>query len=90
MSHLLFMLISIFYAIFNYRVAQYDLKRLSDLDGLGSWREKEANDLSDLIQRRLHALQHPDECSKARKLICNLNKVSFFLFFGSKIILKFN
>ena len=58
------------------RVTQYDLNRLSELDGLGSWREREANDLSDLVQKRLHALQHPKDCSKTRKLVCNLNKVS--------------
>ncbi|KAG7177849.1 Alpha-(1 6)-fucosyltransferase-like 4 [Homarus americanus] len=56
------------------RVTQFDLHRLSQLDGLGSWREQEAADLSGLIQNRLHALQHPPDCSKARKLICNLNK----------------
>ncbi|XP_042870040.1 alpha-(1,6)-fucosyltransferase-like isoform X1 [Penaeus japonicus] len=56
------------------RVLQYDLLRLSQLDGLGTWREQEAADLSALMQRRLHALQHPKDCAKARKLVCNLNK----------------
>ncbi|XP_069156944.1 alpha-(1,6)-fucosyltransferase isoform X2 [Procambarus clarkii] len=56
------------------RVTEYDLHRLSHLDGLGSWREQEAADLSGLIQNRIHALQHPPDCAKARKLICNLNK----------------
>ncbi|XP_064116313.1 alpha-(1,6)-fucosyltransferase-like [Macrobrachium nipponense] len=56
------------------RVTQLDLKRLSNLDGLGSWREQEASDLSNLVQKRLHALQHPPDCPKAKKLVCNLNK----------------
>ncbi len=51
------------------------MQRLSKLDGLGTWREQEAADLSNLVQKRLHALQNPPDCSKARKLICNLNKV---------------
>lgn len=56
------------------RVAQYDMYRLSQLDGMGAWREKEAADLSDLVQNRLYGLQHPPDCAKAKKLICNLNK----------------
>lgn len=59
-----------------YRVTQFDLLRLSQLDGLGTWREQEASDLSSLVQKRLHTLQNPPDCEKARKLVCNLNKVS--------------
>ena len=51
-----------------------DLNELSDVDGFKSWREKEAKDLSDLVQRRLHALQNPKDCSTAKKLVCKLNK----------------
>lgn len=58
-----------------YRVTQFDLLRLSQLDGLGTWREQEASDLSSLVQKRLHTLQNPTDCEKARKLVCNLNKV---------------
>lgn len=57
------------------RVTQYDMLRLSKLDGLGTWREQEAADLSSLVQKRLHNLQNPPDCSKAKKLVCNLNKV---------------
>lgn len=56
------------------RVIQYDMTKLSKLDGLGTWREQEAADLSNLVQRRLHDLQNPPDCSKAKKLVCNLNK----------------
>ena len=55
-----------------------DLYHLSEVDGFKSWREKEAKDLSDLVQKRLHALQNPKDCSSARKLICKLNKGNNF------------
>jgi glycoprotein 6-alpha-L-fucosyltransferase len=49
--------------------------QLSKVDGYADWREKEAQDLSDLVQKRLHNLQNPTDCATARKLVCNLNKV---------------
>lgn len=49
--------------------------QLSKVDGYADWREKEAQDLSDLVQKRLHNLQNPPDCASARKLVCNLNKV---------------
>ncbi|XP_031437164.1 alpha-(1,6)-fucosyltransferase isoform X1 [Clupea harengus] len=51
-----------------------DLYYLSQADGAGDWREKEAKDLSDLVQNRITYLQNPPDCSKARKLVCNINK----------------
>lgn len=51
-----------------------DLYHLSQADGAGDWREKEANELSDLVQNRIMYLQNPQDCSKARKLVCNINK----------------
>lgn len=53
-----------------------DLDQLTEVDGYEAWRYKEASDLSDLVQRRLHYLQNPENCGKAQKLICRLNKVS--------------
>ena len=58
------------------RVTQFDLHHLGELDGLSEWREREAADLSALVQGRLHALQNPPDCNTARKLTCNLNKGS--------------
>ena len=49
------------------------LDELEEMDGFQAWRKKEANDLSDVVQGRLHALQHPSNCSRSPKLICNLN-----------------
>ncbi|XP_072555146.1 alpha-(1,6)-fucosyltransferase isoform X2 [Paramormyrops kingsleyae] len=51
-----------------------DLFLLSQADGAGDWREKEAKDLSNLVQNRITYLQNPKDCSKARKLVCNINK----------------
>uniref|UniRef100_A0A671QBR8 Alpha-(1,6)-fucosyltransferase n=1 Tax=Sinocyclocheilus anshuiensis TaxID=1608454 RepID=A0A671QBR8_9TELE len=51
-----------------------DLYHLSQVDGAGDWREKEAKELSDLVQNRITYLQNPQDCSKARKLVCNINK----------------
>ena len=62
-----------------------DLNELSDVDGFKSWREKEAKDLSDLVQRRLHALQNPKDCSTAKKLVCKLNKGKHTYFANSMI-----
>ena len=57
------------------RVILNDVQDLSSMEGHDSWRAAEARSLSDLVQRRFHYLQNPADCSKARKLICNLNKV---------------
>nr|CAG4650847.1 EOG090X03KK [Simocephalus serrulatus]SVE94145.1 EOG090X03KK [Simocephalus serrulatus] len=51
-----------------------DIKELSSMEGHDDWRAAESRALSDLVQRRLHYLQNPVDCSKARKLVCNLNK----------------
>jgi len=51
-----------------------DLQLLQEHDGYQAWREREAVDLSGLVQDRLTALQNPEDCSSARKLLCNLNK----------------
>ncbi|XP_023558597.1 alpha-(1,6)-fucosyltransferase isoform X2 [Octodon degus] len=51
-----------------------DLYYLSQTDGAGDWREKEAKDLTELVQRRITYLQNPKDCHTARKLVCNINK----------------
>jgi len=55
-------------------VVQADLEHLAEADGFASWRQKESQDLSRLVQARLKYLQNPDNCQTARKLVCNLNK----------------
>ncbi|CAG9123085.1 unnamed protein product [Plutella xylostella] len=51
-----------------------DMEKLPSLDGYQDWREAEAANASDLVQRRLRYLQNPTDCANARKLVCNLNK----------------
>ncbi|XP_013136337.1 PREDICTED: alpha-(1,6)-fucosyltransferase [Papilio polytes] len=51
-----------------------DQQQLPEIDGYKEWREIEAANVSDLVQRRLKYLQNPADCKDARKVICNLNK----------------
>lgn len=54
-----------------------DMDHIQLIDGYEQWRRNEAESLSDLVQRRLKHLQNPEDCDKARKLVCRLNKVIF-------------
>ncbi|VVC25206.1 Hypothetical protein CINCED_3A022785 [Cinara cedri] len=58
----------------HYRSLLKDIANLAEVDGHSSWRIQENKDLSNLIQERLKHLQNPSDCSKARKLVCDLNK----------------
>ena len=58
----------------RHKAALADMHHMSEEDGFESFRNIEAKNLSDLIQRRLHSLQNPKDCHKAKKLLCNLNK----------------
>lgn len=51
-----------------------DLDEMRKSDGYDDWRRAELESLSELVQKRLHYIQHPDDCSTARKLVCRLNK----------------
>ncbi|KAK2707615.1 hypothetical protein QYM36_015353, partial [Artemia franciscana] len=52
----------------------HDLQEFKIHDGYEKWREEESRKLRDLVRRRIHYLQNPKDCNKAKKLICNLNK----------------
>jgi len=56
------------------RILVADLEAFRDLDGLGDWRRKEAQELSRIVQNKLEYLQNPKDCRTAKKLVCNLNK----------------
>lgn len=58
-----------------------DMDRLRRIDGYEQWRQHEADQLSDLVQRRLKYLQNPADCGRARKLVCRLNKVNLAEYF---------
>lgn len=51
-----------------------DVEELRQSDGYDNWRSVELKSLSDLVQKRLHYIQHPSDCNSARKLVCRLNK----------------
>ena len=51
-----------------------NFETLKTIDGQKEWAEKEHDSLSDLVQKRLHNLQHPKDCNSAKKLVCQLNK----------------
>ena len=57
------------------RVLLNDLEDIAAMEGHDAWRAAESRALTDLVQKRLRSLQNPADCSKARKLVCNLNKV---------------
>ncbi|XP_011496269.1 PREDICTED: alpha-(1,6)-fucosyltransferase, partial [Ceratosolen solmsi marchali] len=51
-----------------------NVDKLSNIDGYAKWREKESFEISELVQKRFSYLQNPQNCSSAKKLICNINK----------------
>lgn len=59
----------------HYRSLLKDVTNLAEVDGHSEWRIQESENLSNLIQQRLKHLQNPTDCAKARKLVCDLNKV---------------
>lgn len=66
----------------------HDINNLAEADGYALWREKESNDLSDLVQGRFKYLQNPPDCNTAKKLVCSLNKVSQNSFIPCKHLLN--
>ena len=59
------------------QVVLHDLEKMKETDGHDQWRQTEARDLSELVQTRLRDLQHPEDCSSAKKLVCSLNKCGY-------------
>lgn len=57
----------------------HDIESISAVDGYEEWRQKESQELTNLVQERFKYLQNPVDCDSARKLVCTLNKVVFLL-----------
>lgn len=55
-------------------ITERDFNELVTMDGAQKFRDDTAKSLSELIQKRLHQLQNPKDCTTARKLVCSLNK----------------
>ncbi|XP_060868919.1 alpha-(1,6)-fucosyltransferase-like isoform X2 [Metopolophium dirhodum] len=56
----------------HYRSLLRDVAKLADVDGYSQWRWKEFRSLSRLVEKRIRHTQNPPDCSKAKKLLCNL------------------
>jgi len=65
----------------HYKSLLRDISNLGNVDGHLIWRQQESENLSNLVQKRLKHLQNPSDCAKARKLVCDLNKVGINNFF---------
>lgn len=59
-----------------------DIEDLENFDTFKAWRIVESENLSDLIQSRLHNLQNPKSCNTAKKLVCRLNKGKILAIFN--------
>lgn len=64
----------------HYRSLLKDVTSLAEADDHAVWRQQESENLSNLVQKRLKHLQNPSDCAKARKLVCDLNKVCYLNF----------
>ncbi len=43
---------------------------MSKNDHYEAWRQNEATHLSTIMQRKIHIMQNPTDCRKAKKLLC--------------------
>lgn len=60
----------------HYRSLLNDIAKLTEVDGYSQWRRKEYIYLSTLVKKRLRILQTSEDCSKVKKLACNLVSVN--------------
>ncbi|GAB1606344.1 alpha-(1,6)-fucosyltransferase-like [Argonauta hians] len=56
------------------RTLMSHISHLGRVDGVEEWRLKESEDLADLVHRRIHYVQNPQNCKTAKKLVCDLSK----------------
>jgi len=56
------------------QITELDFNEFFSMDGAQNIRDKLADELSNIVQKRLYNLQHPENCDSARKLVCSLNK----------------
>ncbi|ROT71909.1 Alpha-(1,6)-fucosyltransferase [Penaeus vannamei] len=56
----------------RFSVAQHDLWQFRNESGLIEWQREEVEALGDQIQHRIRALQNPEDCESAKKILCNI------------------
>ena len=49
-----------------------NLYKLSIGNGFGEWRQAESQELSRHIQNEFHKRQNPQDCDKAKKMVCEI------------------
>ncbi|ODM92730.1 Alpha-(1,6)-fucosyltransferase [Orchesella cincta] len=57
-----------------YRLLRSYLLKLRQEDGYETYRERETQELSKIMQNRIRTLQNPPDCEKAKKVVCSINK----------------
>ena len=56
----------------HYRMMMANLYSYSLADGTGLKRKAELDDLSEMIQHRIHYIQNPSSCTNTKKLLCTI------------------
>ena len=56
------------------QITELDFDELISINGAQTARDNLANKVSNIVQNRLHQLQHPADCSSAKILVCTINK----------------
>lgn len=57
-----------------HQVLSNNMETVNNEERLSTWRKREHEGLSKLVQKRLRRLQNPADCQTAKKLVCELNK----------------
>lgn len=67
------------YVAIRFSSVMADALKMAEVDNADDWRRIQLSNLTNLVQRRLDYLQNPADCSKARRLVCQLNKGASFV-----------
>lgn len=57
-----------------YEAMAVDLNSLGDIGGMKEWRQGQVDKVSAMIKQRIEKLQEPSDCSKAKRLVCDIGK----------------
>jgi glycoprotein 6-alpha-L-fucosyltransferase len=57
---------------------QAELYNLSSSSTLAEWRQKKSDELIKRVQKQFVDMQNPADCSRAKKIVCSLNKACGF------------
>ncbi|XP_065183891.1 alpha-(1,6)-fucosyltransferase-like [Sycon ciliatum] len=57
-----------------YQSAATDIVSLGEIGGMKEWRQGQADLATSMIAKRIQGLQEPDDCTKSKRLVCDLGK----------------